>query len=304
MPLISSLVKSWRQLSEMARSDILSLSFLTGEAVFSILSRSVPCIGLNWRNQVKFNTMAWSVVCSALFYGSIAMGFDHQHLAWTKLLGTFLDSSGDVHYSKWKGDQSGLNQYLANLSAVSRKNFDQWTVGERKAFLINAYNSFTVKLILDNYPLAGIRSIRLIGSPWKIEFFSLLDGALTSLDPIEHEWLRGDKVYRDPRIHAGLNCASSSCPRLWKEAFRADILDSQLNDAVRLWLADSRKNQFDRVKKIARISEIFKWFGEDFGGERGIPSFLRTYGPEAASFLDGDHSIEFLDYDWSLNEAK
>ena len=112
----------------------------------------------------------------------------------------------------------------------------------------------------------------------------MLDGQITSLDPIEHVWLRKKKEYADPRIHAAVNCASISCPRLWHEAFIASKLDTQLDEASKAWLLDKSKNEFKPGK--AKVSKIFDWFTEDFGGnEKGILAFIERYSPENRKLL-------------------
>jgi len=179
------------------------------------------------------------------------------------------------------------------------------------AFLINAYNAFTVELILTGYPkLKSIKELgSLISSPWKKSFFKLL-GEPRTLDWIEHEQLR--PKYQDPRIHTAIVCASIGCPALRPEAFTPDRLESQLEDGMRRFLGDRTRNRSSAGK--LEVSSIFKWFREDF--EQGHQGFNRLEDVFAryAMQLSADAAVQdqlrarrltpvFLDYDWSLNDV-
>lgn len=197
-----------------------------------------------------------------------------------------------------------FNLYIADLQQVSKADFDQWTRDEQKAFLLNAYNALTIRLILDHYPVKSIRDIGgLFKKPWDVEFFSLLGGAAKSLDPIEHQLLR--PVYRDFRVHSAANCASMSCPVLRGEPYVASRLNEQLDDQMRRWLADSTRNQFGPTGKI-KISKIFDWYRSDFdawGG--GVTKVLTTFAPDTAkSAIQKSDDFQYLDYAWNLNEPK
>jgi hypothetical protein len=180
------------------------------------------------------------------------------------------------------------------------------------AFLINAYNAFTIEVILTKYP--NIKSIKELGSfnrgPWKNEFFTLL-GDKRHLDWIEHEQLR--PKYAEPRVHAAVNCASIGCPALFPEAFTATKMDAMLEDGMRRFLSDRTRNKYEGGK--LQVSNIFKWFKEDF--EKGHKGFakLEDVFAKYADLLTSDAaaqaqikaktvSISHLDYDWSLNDAK
>ena len=233
--------------------------------------------------------------------------FDHSHKSWSQLLASYLNDQYRVDYKRWHGDQKRLDAYLNDLQKVSLTTYRSWSANQRKAFLINAYNALTVKLILNHYPVASIRKIGgFFSNPWKMEFFSLLDGKIRSIDPIEHEWLRKDPELRGPRIHAAVNCASISCPVLQSEAFVAERLDQQLDAATRQWLADPQKNRYDPTKKTLYLSKIFDWYEEDFGdSDEGILAFVKRYGPQEWSkqWPPGKIEIDYLDYDWGLNEV-
>ncbi len=154
-------------------------------------------------------------------------GFDHTHAAWTDLLRKHVrlvraGQAARVSYAGFAADRAALQAYLDSLSAVTAAAFAGWRKAERQAFLINAYNGFTVELILTRYP--DLKSIKDLGSllsgPWKPKWIPLL-GAKVSLDDIEHAMLRKRGDYDDPRVHFAVNCASIGCPALREEAFVA-----------------------------------------------------------------------------------
>lgn len=222
-------------------------------------------------------------------------------------------SGGKLRYAGIQAQRSELERYLAQLSAVQREAFDAWPKAQQLAFLINAYNAYTVQLVLTGYP--GLTSIKDLGalfqSPWKKRFVPLL-GATRTLDEIEHDMIRGSGRYNDPRIHFALNCASLACPALRNEAYVAERLDAQLEDAATAFLADRQRNRLEAGR--AQVSSIFKWYRADFEagwrGARSLGQFLALYAtalqlrPEQTDQLRaGTLGIEFLDYDWRLNDA-
>jgi hypothetical protein len=243
-----------------------------------------------------------------------AAGFDHS--VWDGLLKKHVTTlragqSTQVDYSGMSADRSQLNTYLTKLSAVTRADFDQWDKPTQLAYLINAYNAFTVELVLTAYP--KLESIKDLGSffqsPWKKEFFQLL-GKKRSLDAVEHELIRGSGRYSEPRIHFAVNCASIGCPALRGQAYVGEQIDAQLEEATKSFLSDRTRNRFegDRLK----ISNIFKWYAGDFEkGWRGanqLSSFLLLYrqslgltNAAAAALATASLPIDYLEYDWRLN---
>ena len=166
--------------------------------------------------------------------------------------------------------------------------FDAWTKPQQQAFLINAYNAFTVELILTRYP--DLKSIRdfgsVFGNPWKDKFFTLF-GQPSYLDFIEHETLRKEGVYDDPRVHVAVVCASIGCPMLRNEAFTADNLEAQLDDAMRRFLSDRTRNRYNPQSKKLEISKIFDWYGKDFEkGHKGFSSVKATLARYADQLAD------------------
>ncbi len=261
------------------------------------------------------NVVALSALLLALFVPSTGFplsaettscaGIEREHSAWSSLLRRYVHD-GLVDYEGWKRQGVGeLNNYLATLSSVCTADERAANRDERLAFWINAYNAFTIKLILEHYPVRSIRSIGLLPlAAFKEKFIpmpGLRKGGL-SLDEIENDILR--KELGEPRIHFAVVCASKSCPKLRSQAYRAGGLDLQLDQAARDFIQDSSKNRYDAAKRTFYASSIFKWFRADFERAKGsLAAFIGQYSqPDVAAALkQGDVRIEFLDYDWSLN---
>lgn len=241
-----------------------------------------------------------------------AQSFDHSHAAWSALLKKHVvlvdgGKASRVRYAEFARDRAALKAYLDALSAVPEADFKAWTKPQQMAFLINAYNGFTVEKILTRYP--DIRSIwdfgKLFGNPFKDEFFSLL-GRKFTLDGIEHETLRKKGAYDEPRIHFAVNCAAIGCPMLREEAYVAERLDAQLEEQARRFLSDRSRNRFAAGR--LEVSRIFDWFKEDFGARE---RFFAKYAAQLADgaeqqkpVAEGRAPLSFLEYDWSLNEIR
>lgn len=241
---------------------------------------------------------------------SVAQGFDHAHEAWDALLKkhvVVLDGgkASQVRYQGMSGDRVALRQYLDSLSAVKSEEFSRWTRNEQMAFLLNAYNAFTVEKILARYP--DIRSIwdfgRIFGNPFKDDFFTLL-GRKATLDRIEHETLR--PRYKDPRVHYAVNCASVGCPMLREEAYVAGRLEAQLDEQAARFLSDRSRNRFAGGR--LEVSKIFDWFKEDFEPrDRYFARHAALLADDSSArkmVAEGRAPLTFLEYDWALNAAK
>jgi hypothetical protein len=238
-----------------------------------------------------------------------AADFDQTHALWNDVLKGYQTETGHMRYKALAADlkakpDHALGKYLKDVDAVPKATYDGWPDNAKKAFLMNAYNAHTVKLIVDNYPVKSIKDLgSLFKSPWKKELFSMLDGKIKTLDGIEQDTLRPD--FKDARIHAAVNCASISCPRLAPVAFTADTLDAQLDALMRGWLADPTRNRYEPAKGKLFLSKIFDWYDEDFERSYGsVAKAVAAFGPkEAVEALAKGGSIDYLDYDWNLNEA-
>lgn len=204
--------------------------------------------------------------------------------------------ASQVDYAGMARDRAELQGYVDSLSKVPAAEFNGWPKHERKAFLINAYNAFTVEKILTRWPdIASIWDFgKFFGNPFKDDFFSLFGDKYT-LDRIEHGTLRQPGAYDDPRVHYALNCASIGCPMLREEAYDAARLDAQLDEQALRFLGDRTRNRYREGH--LEVSKIFDWFKEDF-----LPyeKYFAQYA-QALGFPGGPAPIDFLDYDWSLN---
>jgi len=258
---------------------------------------------------------------AALVAAAPAFALDHTHKAWDDLLHKHVrylagGNASRVDYAGMAKDHAALKAVLADYASVTRAEFDGWTKPQQQAFLINDYNALTIEKILTRYP--DIKSIRdfgsIFGNPWKDKFFTLF-GEPATLDTIEHEILRKPGLYDEPRVHFAVVCASIGCPMLRNEAFTADKLESQLQDGMTRFLSDRTRNRYDPDSGKLELSMIFKWYGGDFEkGNKGFTSVKQAMSKFADQFADkpGDRAavrgekadIAFLDYDWSLNDAK
>lgn len=236
-------------------------------------------------------------IISVVLLATNLNAFDSQHKAFDAILKKYV-KNGRVNYKGIQTERSKLNVYLVSLSAVSQSEYNKLSKNDKMAFLINAYNAFTITLILDNYPVKSIKKIGgLFGSPWKIEFFSLL-GSKRNLDWIEHKKLRVD--FNEPRIHFAIVCASIGCPILASEAYVGSKLDSQLEIGKTKFLNDSKRNWYDATKKKLYLSSIFKWFKEDFTKQGSLIDFVQSGMKDVK--ISKDASIKYNSYDWNLNE--
>lgn len=241
------------------------------------------------------------------------LAFDHG--GWDVLLDKHVSAERDgvataVNYDGMGTDRDALKTYLDSLSAVSVAQFDGFTRNQKLAFLINAYNAYTVELILREGIPASIRDIgSFFSGPWDKAFFSLL-GQPRTLDEVEHEMIRGNPALMDPRIHFAVNCASIGCPALRPEAYTADKLESQLEDSATKFLSDKQRNRYNSDRKALEISKIFDWYEEDFENAAGsVAEYLLPYAgelgvPERKRELlkEDDITIRHLNYDWALNK--
>ena len=251
---------------------------------------------------------------------SAAAAFDHRHQALTALLAKHVQWTADGHASRvdylgLEADRPALNSYLQNLAVVSETDFDAWSQPQRMAFLINAYNAWTLELILSGDPdLVSIKDLgSLFTSPWKQSIAPLL-GRTRSLDDIEHGLLRGAPDFAEPRIHFAVNCASIGCPALRPEAYTGAELEAQLADQTARFLSDRSRNRVSAKGDTLQVSKLFDWYADDFTHAASALSppigFLANY---AAMLSDdpavqqrvraGELKVEHLDYDWTLNSA-
>jgi hypothetical protein len=212
-----------------------------------------------------------------------------SHDAWNSLLQQYVNSKGNVNYAGFKSSQAKLQAYLDELAANPPQS--SWPSSERLAYWINAYNAFTVKLIVDNYPLASITDLH-GGKPWDVKWIKLGDKTY-SLNNIENDIIR--PRFKEARIHFAVNCAAASCPPLYNRAFTAGKLNTQLEQLTKKFVNNASYNEIGSQK--VEISKIFDWYKADFSPS--IIAFLNKY---AATSISNDAKINFKEYDWSLNK--
>lgn len=227
-------------------------------------------------------------------------GFDHS--GYGELLAEHVRyENGRVDYSGLATDRATLDRYVESFAEVELESLSR---DAQLALLINAYNAFTLKLILENY--GEIDSIRDLSDPWGTKRWKL-GGDTLSLDDIEHGLIR--PIFKDPRIHFAVNCAAIGCPPLFDEPFTGATIDEQLDRVSR----DAMRNE--RYAKAAgnelKLTKIFDWYGEDFTKEgwepaaETIPKWVALYAGEEVEALveKGDPKVTYLNYDWSLNDV-
>lgn len=257
------------------------------------------------------------IVMGALWSLPLFADYDKDHKLFTELLKTHV-KSGVVNYDGLKTDSAKLIAYLGQIGSVTKEQYSSFSPPEKMAYLINAYNAFTLKLISDFYPVSSIRDIGgMVGGnlfnknskQWKISEYEVHGqkvtfkamGRAVTLDEIEHENLR--PLFKDARVHFALVCGAVSCPFLRSEAYTATSLASQLDNQGEQFLADPFRNRFNEKENRLYLSKIFDWFSDDFKRDMGtVKDFAKKYVSKTLqSKINEDTSISFLDYDWSLN---
>ena len=248
-----------------------------------------------------------------------------------------VDDKGMVSYADLKDNPEQLEQFVRALANTDLNTYKNWNENAKIAFWINAYNALTLKVIIDHYPIkAGLisglvypdNSIRHISGVWDKMQFRVM-GLKMTLNEIEHGILRSQDKYLvetygkfyEPRIHMALVCAAMGCPQLRNKPYVGEKLDEQLDDQSKRFLANPHKFRIDRAESKVYLSSIFKWFGKDFikkykpdkgfdsagsEAEKSVLNFISRYiQTEQGEYLrTGKYNINYLDYDWTLNEQK
>ena len=275
-------------------------------------------MNMNHFSRISLRLCAFASGVLLLFAITAEAAFDHSHAQWDALTKKHVvwlagGHASQADYAGFKTDRPVLKGYLDALSTVTQPEYEDWSKAEKLAFLLNAYNAYTVELILTEYP--KVKSIKdlgsLLSSPWKKKFFSLL-GKQRSLDDVEHGMIRAQGAFDDPRIHMAANCASVGCPALRNEAYAGDRLDAQLDDAVARFLSDRSRNRINPQTGRLEVSKIFDWYGKDFTARAGsVEKWLAKYADlladdtkQRATVRDAAAKLDFLDYDWTLNDKR
>lgn len=211
-----------------------------------------------------------------------------SHAAWDSLLQKYVSATGQVNYKALKADPTGLQAYCRLLAENTPR--EAWSRAEKLAYWINAYNAFTLKLIVDNYPTASILRFD-GGKTWDVKRITL-GGKKYSLNQIENEIIRPQ--FKEPRIHFALNCAAKSCPPLYNRAYTAENLEAALESRAKQFINNASYNNLSAGK--AEVSKIFDWYGADFGD---LKKYLSRY---ANTPVRATATVSFKEYDWDLNE--
>lgn len=245
---------------------------------------------------------------TTFIFAQDSYAFDKTHNTFDKLLKenvTINQGESRVDYRKIKANPKLLQSYLAQLQTLTKDEYTKFTEAEKIAFLINAYNAYTLDLIVRNYPVKSIKDLGgLLSSPWKKKFFKLFRQDM-SLDGIEHGMLRKD--FNEPRIHFAVNCASKGCPPMANEAFGGDRLHEQLEKSALLFIQNPKQNRYDPKSDTLYASSIFKWYGSDFDKTYGsyqayVAPRITQNKTEQEKILKRKVKEVFNDYDWMLNE--
>lgn len=260
-----------------------------------------------------------ALVVVSLATGIRANDFDHGYAAYAAILRQHVRLPR-VDYAALKANRAALDRVVAQFASPAASHEPRWTREQRMAFWINAYNAFTLRVIVDHYPIESgwltvqpRNSIRQIDGVWTTLKWQAA-GRTVTLDDIEHRILR--PTFKDARIHFAVNCASISCPPLAAQPYRPETLDAQLIEAARQYLASPEGVRVESERLL--VSSIFKWYGDDFipeyaplmssarePKERATLGVITKHGPPAAVQLarSGRATIGFLDYNWALNDV-
>ncbi len=221
-----------------------------------------------------------------------SVSFDHS--VWNRVLGRIVNEQGLVNYQLLKSDTTELDGYILSLAKAP---FDDLGRDDKLALLINAYNAFTIRLILDHYPLESIKDIpsgrRWQGREWQIGRHSW------TLNQIEHDECRAK--FKEPRVHFALNCASIGCPPMSATAYDGKRIATQLEEQTALVLNDKRWCSVDQDAREVNLTALMKWYKDDFlAGSPTLVDFLSRYRDDVGA--DDHLEVRYADYDWRLNE--
>lgn len=253
-----------------------------------------------WKSSILLLAVILGLVaCAVQDYDSDSQPISHA--VFDSLLRKHVNEAGWVDYQGFLRDSAQFKEYL-QLLGTHHPNDEHWSREERIAYWINAYNAFTIKLIMDHYPVASIKDIKngipFVNTVWDIKFINI-EGAEYDLNNIEHGILR--PKYNEPRIHFAVNCASISCPKLQRFAYTGEALDQQLDQAARDFLNDPDKNKI--AADQLELSKILSWYWGDFKDQYNSRVELVNKYVEEVS-VNPDAEIDYLEYDWGLNEQQ
>jgi hypothetical protein len=210
-----------------------------------------------------------------------------DYKSWDTFLKKYVSTTGEVDYKSIKSNKKELDAITKIFSATSV--LPSWSKNDQLAFWINAYNAFTIDLIINNYPLKSIQGLD-GGKPWDVKRINI-GGKKYSLNNIENDIIRPQ--FKDARIHFAVNCAAKSCPPILNGAFFGKTIDTQLDEVTKKFI-NNKKYQTITSSNIT-LSKIFDWYGADFGD---IVTFINKYSNVK---VNKSATIAYKDYDWALN---
>lgn len=260
---------------------------------------------------------------SAVVSPTDGASLEKTHALFSAQLEKYVTDSG-VNYTEWKSHPEPLKEYLRALSKIDKNEYQKLSQDEKLVFWINAYNAYTIKLVLDNYPIRGTKtyyptsSIRQIEGFWENNSIELV-GRKVTLESMEHDILRRD--FQEPRTHFAVVCAAKGCAPISRAAYSASTIDEQLNNAAKAFLSNPKNVKIDYDKKTIEVSSLFKWFPLDFANVVGlgkrfppptddeiVASYILSEQPEATlkNFGPDDSKafkVIYKEYDWGLNDS-
>ncbi len=279
-----------------------AVSLIRGLSVVTIVTAAiftVSACAYQWSDSVK-NLFGPRPVTLHEAYQPQPAGPTFNHSLFDEMLKRHVDNDGWVDYEGWRNDASSLDAYITSLAGAP---FDTLGRNQKLALLINAYNAFTVRLILDNYPVKSIKDIP-SAKRWNAKRWPI--GAMTlSLNQIEHEQIR--PKFSEPRVHFALVCAAIGCPKLRNEAYQAERIDEQLTDQMRYAHSHDRWFQYDPGAKTIHLTSLYDWYGGDFKQVAGsVLNLAARYSSDLKAAIDAGKTprIRWLKYDWTLNDGK
>jgi len=288
-----------------------------------MLRENVTVNNVNFMKPVLLILMLWltsQTVSAARF----------DHAIWDTLLRqhVYMVNQGRasvVDYYDFAVNRGHLSKYLSQLSRVKESDFSNWDKSEQLAFLINAYNAFTVDMMLRTQStIPSVRYYKPRNLHKKLQLIARIKnqreinsiplfGEFLSLNKLEDDFIRRPGNFDEPRIHFALNRASIDCPALLNRAYNGIELEQQLESATRAFLSDRSRNRFDEQTGKLEVSELFDWYAKDFEhnwqGWSSLSQFFIQYRDSLADTVNAQELlatdsfyIQFLEFNWIQNE--
>jgi hypothetical protein len=240
---------------------------------------------------LKFFSVFFLLMSTISFATPSSKVYNVSHDAFDALLKKHVSSTGQVNYTGFKQDYNQLDRYVKQLQGNSPTS--KWSKEAQMAYWINLYNAFTIKTIVENYPVSSILKID-GGKVWDKRTIKIGKSYLT-LNQIEKEKLL--KQFKEPRVHFAVNCAAKSCPPLMNRAWTAQNLYASFDKQAKAFINNTRFNKLS--SNSVQISKIFEWYAGDFGGKAQLVAYLKKY---SKTRINSRAKVSFLEYNWDLNK--